>query len=122
MSDETPSNDPAEGARYLAFTLDQPGERLDRALASGRPELSRVQWQRLIREGLLLVNGQNVRASYRLTGSEQIEATIPPVVESLVEAEDIRLDVRYEDEDIIVVNKPPGMVVHPHWATTAARW
>lgn len=109
MSEETPTGD----AQRLSFHLAAPGERLDRALADGRPELSRVQWQRLIREGLLLVDGQGARASYRLSGGELIEATIPAVVESDVLAEAIRLDVRYEDADIIVINKPAGMVVHP---------
>lgn len=90
-----------------------PGERLDRALAEARPELSRVQWQRLIREGLVLVDGQPTRASYRLGGNETIAATIPAVVESDVRPEAITLDIRYEDADIVVINKPAGMVVHP---------
>jgi 23S rRNA pseudouridine1911/1915/1917 synthase len=113
VTDTLPPTDDLPGGTRVTFTLDAPGERLDRALAAERPELSRVQWQRLIRDGLLLVDDQPVRASFRLNGGEQIAATIPAVVESDVLAEAIPLDVRYEDADIIVLNKPAGMVVHP---------
>jgi 23S rRNA pseudouridine1911/1915/1917 synthase len=113
VTDTLPPNDDSPGGTRVTFTLDAPGERLDRALAAERPELSRVQWQRLIRDGLLLVDDQPVRASFRLNGGEQIAATIPALVESDVLAEAIPLDVRYEDADIIVLNKPAGMVVHP---------
>jgi 23S rRNA pseudouridine1911/1915/1917 synthase len=95
------------------MTLEATGERLDRALAETLPDLSRMQWQRLIREGQVTVDGQRARASYRILGGEKLEATIPDVVEAEVTAEEIPLDIRYEDHDLIVVNKPPGMVVHP---------
>ena len=99
--------------RQVELTLDDIGERLDRALTAAVPELSRMQWQRLIREGLVTVDGERARPSYRIVGGERLVATVPPVVEASVQAEDIPLDVRYEDRDLIVVNKPAGMVVHP---------
>jgi 23S rRNA pseudouridine1911/1915/1917 synthase len=89
------------------------GERLDKAIASYNSEWSRVRVQEWIRDGLVLVNGQSKKGNYRLKAGESIELRIPPVEDYQVEAEDIPLDIRYEDEDVLVVNKPRGMVVHP---------
>lgn len=89
------------------------GERLDKALTEAMPELSRMQWQRLIKEQRVLVDGRNARPSQRLSGDEQVVADIPEAVESDLTPEPIPLDIRYEDGDILVVNKPAGMVVHP---------
>lgn len=99
--------------RQIRLTLTDAGERLDRALTAAAPELSRMQWQRLIREGNVTIDGERARPSYRLAGGETVVALVPEVVEAAVTAEPIPLDVRYEDRDIIVVNKPAGMVVHP---------
>lgn len=100
-------------AQQVELTLQAPGERLDKALAEAMPELSRMQWQRLIKEGRVLVGGKGGKPSQKLTGGELIFADIPESVESDLTPEEIPLDIRYEDEDIIVVNKPAGMVVHP---------
>ncbi len=97
----------------VEITLEAEGERLDRALTELLPGLSRMQWQRLIREGYVTVDGQRAKASYRIIGGETLIASIPEVVDAEVTAEDIPLDIRYEDKDLIVVNKPAGMVVHP---------
>jgi 23S rRNA pseudouridine1911/1915/1917 synthase len=97
----------------VEITLEAEGERLDRALAELLPDLSRMQWQRLIREGQVTVDGERARASYRIAGGEKLVALIPEVVDAEVTAEEIPLDIRYEDKDLIVVNKPAGMVVHP---------
>lgn len=97
----------------IELILDAIGERLDRALTDAVPELSRMQWQRLIREGQVTINGERAKPSYRIEGGELLEAFIPEIVEPEVMAEPIPLDIRYEDSDLIVVNKPPGMVVHP---------
>lgn len=99
--------------RQIEITLEAAGERLDRALTEALPELSRMQWQRLIREGLVTVDGVRAKSSYRIVGGETLVATLPEVVEAEIVAEDIPLDIRYEDSDLIVVNKPAGMVVHP---------
>ena len=99
--------------QHLEITLEATGERIDRYLAEAMPDLSRMQWQRLIREGQVTVDGERVKSSYRPLGGERLVAEIPEVVEAEITAEDIALDIRYEDSDLIVVNKPPGMVVHP---------
>lgn len=69
--------------------------------------------QKLIREGRVTVDGRRVRPSRRVEAGERVEVVIPPPEPSLLLPEAIPLDVRYEDGDIVVVNKPPGMVVHP---------
>ena len=99
--------------QQLGLTLNQPGERLDKALSEAAPDLSRMQWQKLIKEGAVLVNGRRVKGSMRLAGGEEVTAVIPEVVETDLIAEDIPLDIRYEDDDLLVINKPAGMVVHP---------
>lgn len=100
-------------AQSIKEALDRSGERLDRALAEAYPQLSRVQWQRLIKEGAVLVDGQSAKPSLRLEAPVLIEAEIPESVESDLIPQDIPLDIRYEDDDIIIINKPAGMVVHP---------
>lgn len=100
-------------AQSIREELDSPGERLDRALAEAYPQLSRVQWQRLIKDGAVLVDGQSAKPSLRLEAPVQIEAEIPESAESDLIPQDIPLDIRYEDDDIIIINKPAGMVVHP---------
>ncbi len=101
-------------AQKVELNLQQfAGERLDKALTEAMPELSRMQWQRLIKEQRVLVDGHNARPSQRLSGDEQVVADIPEAVESDLTPEPIPLDIRYEDGDILVVNKPAGMVVHP---------
>jgi 23S rRNA pseudouridine1911/1915/1917 synthase len=99
--------------RELTITLTAAGERLDRALTEALADLSRAQVQRLIKDGQITLNGKPVKASQRLEGDEEVRVILPePVVTELL-AEDIPLDIRYEDEDILVINKPAGMVVHP---------
>jgi 23S rRNA pseudouridine1911/1915/1917 synthase len=100
-------------AQQVNFQLDAPGERLDRALADAFPDLSRMQWQRLIKEDRVLVDGLAAKASQRLEAPVAIAADIPEAVESDLIPQVIPLDIRYEDDDIIIVNKPAGMVVHP---------
>ena len=89
------------------------GERLDAFLAAAVPELTRSLAQKLIAAGQVLVNGAPVPKSFRLSGGETIAVTLPEPepIEALPEA--IPLDIVYEDADLIVINKPKGMVVHP---------
>lgn len=100
-------------SRRLVLTLDKPGERLDKGLAESLPELSRAQLQRLIREGYVSLGGRAVKASQRLEGGEQVVVLLPELEETGLVAEPIPLDILYEDSDLLVVNKPAGMVVHP---------
>lgn len=89
------------------------GERLDSVLARLMPDQTRSYWQKLCEERKVTVDGRPVSKSYRLSGNEQIVAELPDPVELEVQPEDIPLTVVYEDEALLVVNKPKGMVVHP---------
>ena len=95
------------------FTADRAGERLDLFLVRRLPDLSRSYAQRLIADGQVTVDGTARKANYKLRGGEEIVCTMPPTEEIEICAEDIPLDILYEDADIIVVNKARGMVVHP---------
>ncbi len=97
----------------LELTLDLAGERLDRALVQSVEDLSRTQIQRFIKEGRVQVNGRSAKANLRLEGGEQVQITLPEVEETELIPEDIPLDIRYEDQDLLLINKPAGMVVHP---------
>lgn len=100
-------------SRRKVTVINQPGQRLDKALAEMLPELSRAQVQRLITEGLVTVNGVPLKAATRLQGGEHVAIEMPLVRSVELVAEDLPLDIRYEDREILVVNKAAGMVVHP---------
>lgn len=87
--------------------------RLDKYIAEKKQQLSRTMIQRLIEEGDIQVNGQNKKMSYRLQIGDEITIVIPEVKETTLQAQDIPIEIIYEDQDIIIVNKPKGMVVHP---------
>ena len=97
----------------MILTLDRSGERLDAALARLVPELSRSQAQRLIEQGAVTCGGRPVKKNERLQPGDTLTLTLPEVQETALEAQQIPLDVCYEDADVIVVNKPKGLVVHP---------
>ncbi len=97
---------------HLRVTADADGERLDRYLVAQLPELSRTRIQELIAEERVLVAGQPARASHRVVEGESVQIEVlsrPPLT---AEAEDIPIELLYEDDDIVVVNKPAGMIVH----------
>ena len=87
--------------------------RLDAYISSKKTNLSRTNIQRLIEEGNVLVNGQKKKISYKVQIGDNIEINITEAKETSIKAENIPVEVVYEDDDIIVVNKPKGMVVHP---------
>jgi 23S rRNA pseudouridine1911/1915/1917 synthase len=89
------------------------GQRLDRFLATHLSDISRTHVQSLINEGRVLVNGRAKKPSYKLEAGETVEVKIPPPPLPGVEAENIPLDILYQDADVAVVNKPAGMIVHP---------
>jgi 23S rRNA pseudouridine1911/1915/1917 synthase len=93
-------------------TLSQ-GERLDRFLARAQADLSRSRLQQLIREGRVLVNGKAARASHRLNEGDAVRLDLPPEAPSPLAPEDRSIAVVHEDDQIIVIDKPPGWVVHP---------
>lgn len=99
--------------RRVILQADRAGVRVDKYIAEAVPDLSRAAVQRLMDEGRILVNGAAVKPSRRLELGDTISVLIPPPQMTEIVAETIPLDVVYEDSDIIVVNKPAGMVVHP---------
>lgn len=89
------------------------GERLDKWLSTQLSDLTRTAIQNLIENGGVLVNGKTVAKNYKQRSGDSITVTIPEPVELNTEPENIPLDIVYEDESLLVVNKPKGMVVHP---------
>ena len=97
----------------LRASEESKNQRLDAVLASSLDGLTRSQATRLIESGEVAVNGRAVSKSYKLAGGEDIAVTLPEPEPVEAVPQDIPLDVVYEDADVIVVNKPSGMVVHP---------
>jgi 23S rRNA pseudouridine1911/1915/1917 synthase len=99
----------------IEFTAEQSGERLDKIIMAHIGErLSRAQVQTLIEEGMVLVDGRTVKPGAKLKGGERIQLSIPVRDEpEKVQPENITLNVIYEDDDLAVIDKPAGMVVHP---------
>lgn len=95
--------------------------RLDVYLTKRLQEYSRTLIQELIKQGLVKVNRQPAKASYRLNHDDEIEVQLPSIIKPQLVAEEIPLNIIYEDDQIVVINKPPDMVVHPaggHWQGT----
>ena len=99
--------------KTLTTEIDDIGKRLDVFLSETEEDLTRSQAQKLLQEGLVLVNGIAAVKNYKIRKDDTVELTYPAPVPCRAEAENIPIDIVYEDEDIIVVNKPKGMVVHP---------
>jgi 23S rRNA pseudouridine1911/1915/1917 synthase len=97
----------------IQVPVERQGERIDQVLVSVLSDQSRASVQRLIREGHVLMQGEPVRAAYRVHGGEAIDLTLPPPRSSGLEAEPYPLDILFEDRDLVVVNKPAGISVHP---------
>ena len=95
------------------ITEDMENERIDRCVSMLIDSLSRSYIQKMIKEGQVLANGAPVKSSYRVRTEDEVRFFLPESVEPDIPAEDIPLDILYEDADVIVVNKPKGMVVHP---------
>lgn len=89
------------------------GSRIDIFLSENIEELSRSSVQKLLEQGHILVNSKNVKANYKLREKDVLFVEVPEAVEPEILPENIPLDILYEDADVIVVNKPQGMVVHP---------
>lgn len=93
--------------------LGEDDERLDKWISSSLPDLSRSYIQKCIKDYNVLVNGKPQKASYRLKVDDEVVFDIPEAVEPNIEAENIPLNILYEDKDVLIVDKPKGMVVHP---------
>ena len=96
-----------------SILVDRAGDRLDRFVSEKCSELSRTQAQKLIDEGYITVNSLVVKASYKITVGDEVKIVIPPTPPSPLEPESIPLHIIYEDADILVVDKPAGLTVHP---------
>jgi 23S rRNA pseudouridine1911/1915/1917 synthase len=97
----------------LAVPADEASQRLDRFLGAHLPQISRTRLQALIDHGRVLVDGVARKRSHRLETGETLTVEIPPPAPIETRPEEIALDILYEDSDVIVVNKPAGMIVHP---------
>jgi 23S rRNA pseudouridine1911/1915/1917 synthase len=113
MHDRFESDEDSSQHDAFAVSKEAAGQRLDRFLATHLSDISRTHVQSLIDEGRVLVDGFAKKSSHRLEAGETVTVNIPPPPLPGVEAENIPLDIIYEDADIAVVNKPAGMIVHP---------
>lgn len=103
----------SEEEQELTASSEYAGNRLDKFLSDFYDGNSRSYFQKLIKDGKILVNGKQQKSNYRLESGDLVHITIPKVQEIEIIPENIPLDILYEDEDLLVVNKPKGMVVHP---------
>ena len=103
------------------ITEEMEDERIDKCVSAFIDSLSRSFIQKMIKEECVMVNGKPVKGSYRVKDGVEVEFELPESAEPDIEPENIPLDILYEDKDVIVVNKPKGMVVHPaagHYSNT----
>jgi 23S rRNA pseudouridine1911/1915/1917 synthase len=111
------STDPTE----LVVGAEHEGSRLDAFLAEQFPRYSRVRLRQVINAAAVLVDGKRTKAAYRLRAGQRISIVLPDLPIEAPQPENIPLDILHEDEHLVAVNKPPGMVVHPakgHWSGT----
>ena len=99
--------------RLYEADASEAGQRLDRVLSGREPEISRSYLQKLIRDGGVLVDGKPAKAGAKLSERAKIELLLPEPEEPEILPENLPLDILYEDSDVILINKPKGMVVHP---------
>ena len=95
------------------ITEELTGNRIDKALATLQPDWSRTQIQQWVKDEHIKVNDSSVKPNYKVKTDDQVIVELPEVEEYDVEAENLHLEIVYEDQDVLVVNKPVGMVVHP---------
>jgi 23S rRNA pseudouridine1911/1915/1917 synthase len=95
------------------FVVDEPGVRLDRFISNRHPEFSRTYLQKLINEGHVSVNGKAVKPGIKLDIGDRVEVSIPPPAPSPLSPEAMPVKIVYEDNDLLVVDKPPGLTTHP---------
>lgn len=98
---------------YICITAEESGERIDALLARTLPSLSRSQVQKLLEQGMVTLNGRGLKKSFRCSAGESYELLLPEPDDLPLIPQNIPLDVVYEDGDLIVINKPRGLVVHP---------
>jgi 23S rRNA pseudouridine1911/1915/1917 synthase len=99
--------------RGYSFVADAAGLRLDKYVGEKCPELSRTHAQQLIHDGFIKVNGNTAKSSLKLNPGDKVDIVIPPEPAPRLEAENIPLSIVYEDADLLVIDKPAGLAVHP---------
>lgn len=97
----------------VTVAAEQKNERIDKFVAGINNEWSRTQVQQWIKDNVVTVNGKAVKGNYKVKEEDEITVTIPEPEELDIQSEDLNLEIYYEDADVLVVNKPRGMVVHP---------
>ncbi|MDF2589685.1 MAG: pseudouridine synthase, RluA family [Anaerocolumna sp.] len=97
----------------LTVDKEDNGIRIDKYIAENNEDLTRTYIQKLIQEGRILVHDKQVKSNYKVSEGDVITINVPPPADLNIEAEDIPLDIIYEDSDFVIINKPKGMVVHP---------
>ena len=97
----------------LKVSTEDVNKRIDKYIAEQIADSSRSYLQKLIKDGVVSVNGRTVKANYKVSEGDEVQVLVPEAVVPDIEAEDIELDIIYEDDDVLVVNKPKNMVVHP---------
>ena len=105
--------DPIKKEHNFVVEDEAKGERLDVYLRAKLPDLSRERIKNLIEEGFILVEGKSVKPSYKLKGGEQVLVRIPVEKEYSLQPKEVPFEILYEDEDLAVIYKPAGIVVHP---------
>lgn len=116
-----PSPEPAKEPLVVFVQEDQTGQRLDTFLAASLRDFSRTQLRRAITSSGVTVDGKRTKVAYRLQAGQRVEVMLPEPPPAGPQPEDIPLEVLYQDDCLVAVNKPAGMVVHPakgHWAGT----
>ena len=99
--------------KTYSFVMDKPGTRLDKFVGEKCLELSRTRAQKLIADGYITVNGRVAKSSLKLEIGDKIDVVIPPTPPSPLSPEAIPLNILYEDDDLLVIDKPAGLAVHP---------
>lgn len=102
-----------ENYNFNIIEQSQVGQRIDKLVSDLNKDWSRSQLQDWIKEGLVKVNGKVIKSNYKVKLNDKIVVTEKKVVEADIKPENLNLDIYYEDEDVAVVYKPKGMVVHP---------
>lgn len=112
---------PIQNLMKIEIEEEYNGLRIDKVLADYLPKYSRTYLQKLISEGRVTINSATLKSNYKVSGGQEIEINLPEPESLQLQPENIPLDILYEDNDVIVVNKPKNMVVHPapgHYSNT----
>ena len=104
---------PNKDDKVYSFIVDRPGTRLDKYIVEKCPELSRTYAQKLITDGYITVNDREGKAGLKLNAGDRVNIIIPPTPPNLLSPEAIPVNIIYEDDDLLIIDKPAGLTVHP---------